>query len=163
MPSVKNAAVSHPRAAPSLASPKPKARASLMSAVGHPQRVRDRLAHRGPVPRLGAEVRDEVGHARVGIEETGDRDARALDAADAFRRGATDLAQLRDDPGRAGVRGGRRDVDEDALDVPSAALLEHDDLDRRAAEVEPEVPAHRTVQPPSTVSTAPVTKGAVAR
>ena len=39
-----------------------------------------------------------------------------------------------------------------------AVALEHDALDRRAAEVEAEVPRHRAVQPPSTVSTAPVTK-----
>ena len=49
------------------------------------------------------------------------------------------------------------------LAVRVAVVLEHDALDRRAAEVEAEVAAHRAVQPPSTVSTAPVTNGAVAR
>ena len=41
-------------------------------------------------------------------------------------------------------------------------LLEHDPLDVGGADVEAEVP-HRTDHPPSTVSTAPVTNGAVAR
>ena len=40
--------------------------------------------------------------------------------------------------------------------------FEDDPLDVRRAEIEPEVP-HRTAQPPSTVSTVPVTNGAVAR
>ena len=40
--------------------------------------------------------------------------------------------------------------------------FEDDPLDVGRAEIEPEVP-HRTAQPPSTVSTVPVTNGAVAR
>jgi hypothetical protein len=54
-----------------------------------------------------------------------------------------------------GSRGLRASLDD-------LAAVEYDELDVRAPEIESELP-QRAVQPPSTVSTAPVTKGAVAR
>ena len=161
MPSVKNAAVSQSRAAPSRDSAKPNARASLISDVGTPSASCTGSRTGTPSHDAAAEVGDEVGDAGLQVEHARDRDARRVDAADLGRERRAELAELRDDRLRRLV--GARLDDLLAQLAPVAVALEHDALDRRAAEVEAEVAAHRAVQPPSTVSTAPVTNGAVAR
>ena len=85
-----------------------------------------------------------------------------VDAAGLGGHGSADLAELRDDPGGRLVRVRVHDRLRQ-LAVRVTVPLQHDRLDRRAAEVEAEVTAHRAVQPPSTVSTAPVTNSADAR
>ena len=118
-----------------------------------------RVAHRHAVPRLRAEVRDEPTHAGVEVEHAGDGHARRVDAAGLGRERAAELAQLLDDRLRRLVRA-RGDL---RRRHPAMLAVEHDSLDGRAAEIEAEVQAHRAIQAPSTVSTAPVTNAAVAR
>ena len=104
----------------------------------HAERLPQRVAHRHTIPRLRAEVRHEAGDAGLQVEDAGDRDARRVDAADLRRERPADLAELRDDPAGRLVRA-RLDDALAHLAVGVAVVLEHDALDRRAAEVEAEV------------------------
>ena len=97
-------------------------------------------------------VRKVVVAAR-GVEEAGHPDA---DGVDRTRLAAGGHEPADDAVGPLGGAGLEPSVGRDL--VP----FEDDPLDVRRAEIEPEVP-HRTAQPPSTVSTVPVTNGAVAR
>jgi hypothetical protein len=89
----------------------------------------------------------------LAVEEPGQRDPDRLDRLGRARERGQPLQNS-----CGAILGSRRL--RAAFDDPLA--VEHDELDVRATEVEPERP-HRVVQPPSTVSTEPVTKVAVAR
>lgn len=119
---------------------------------GGAEPVADRAGDGAAVPVAG-DVDEEGGGAERVVEEAGNADADRIDLPRLPAGGDEPL----DHRFRAGGGAGfdltaRRDL----------AVLEHDPFHVGAAEVEPEVP-HRIAQPPSTVRTAPVTNGAVAR
>lgn len=123
------------------------------------ERLPDRARDRGARP-VAREVGKERGRAGVDVEDTGHANPdrvrrRAVQSAPA------DLRQARDDPVRpfVRVRRGRACGRHSRKAVP----FDKRPLHVRPAEVEPEVERHRAVHPPSTVRTAPVTNGAVAR
>jgi hypothetical protein len=105
-----------------------------------------------PADPVAVEVGQEH-RAAVDVEEPGQRDADR-----GHRPGlAREPRQPVEDCGDAFVGSGRLGVA-----LHDVVAVEDDALDVRSAQVEAE-PSHRAVQPPSTVRTAPVTKGAVAR
>jgi hypothetical protein len=118
-----------------------------------PERLLQRRRDRAADP-VAVQVGQEDASA-VAVEEARQGDADRVDPASRARERGQPLEHRGDT-----FLGSRRL--RTALDDPLA--LEHDELDLRSADVQAKVLArHRAVQPPSTVSTAPVTKGAVAR
>ena len=120
------------------------------------ERVLERRDRRDAAPVAG-EVRQERDRAGLRVEEPRQADARTIDRPGLGERAPADLGEPCDDRRRPLLRMGRR--------VPlrdEAVVLDDGPLHVRPAQVEPERP-HLAVQPPSTVSTAPVTNGAVAR
>ena len=116
------------------------------------ERLTDRAGDRAAVPVAG-DVDEECRGAEGVVEEAGHADPDRVDL--------TSLTPGGDQPPDHRFRAVRGACPVSAV-RHDLAVLEHDPFHVRAAEVEPEVP-HRTDQPPSTVSTAPVTNGAVAR
>ena len=90
----------------------------------------------------------------LGVEEPRQGDADRVDLA----RGTCELDHALEHGLRAAVVRACRCFGE----LRRAVAVEQRELDVRAPEVETE-PPHRAVQPPSTVSTVPVTNGAVTR
>ncbi len=119
---------------------------------GKVERTRERLADRPPGPVAG-EVREEDA-AALGVDEPRERDADRGDRAGVPRKPG-DAVEDRLGPVLRRGRLGRA--------VHDLVAVEDDELHVGAADVEPDPARHRAVQPPSTVSTAPVTNGAVAR
>ena len=123
-----------------------------------PERRADRAGDRAPGP-VAEQVRKQRAGPGRGVEVARQREARRLRLAE--RRG--DGAAERGDPlehGVLAVRGiGRPDVGGEHAE----RRVDDRGLDVGAAEVQPEMHAHRAVHPPSTVSTLPVANGAVAR
>ena len=152
VPTATNTAVSQPRAAPSSDSASAKARASLISAVGASSASARRGTTGTPGQPPGMFVRKVVVAARA--SKRPGTPMPTVSTAPASRPAATSLPITPSGPSAARVSS--RAVGRDLV------VLEDDPLDVRRAEIEPEVP-HRTAQPPSTVSTVPVTNGAVAR
>ena len=101
---------------------------------------------------VAVQVREQFGDA-VLVEEPWERDADRVDGSD----GTAELDESLQDGSRSILGTGRR-----LTPLSHLVVLEHHQLDVRPAEIEAEA-SHRAVQPPSTVSTAPVTNGAVAR
>ena len=144
---------SAPRAAPSRASASANACPSLISATGCSNPASSSVRSGWPDP-IAVEVGEEQRGA-VAVEEPGERDPDRVDRADAADPARPSAPSTAAGPPSLGER--RRLVGGCEL-----AVLEQRELDVRPAEVEAER-SHRAVQPPSTVSTAPVTNGAVAR
>ena len=110
-----------------------------------------------PADRAAAPVAEQIGEEErvpVGVEEPRQGDADRVDLA----RGACEL----DHPLEHGLRAALVRACRCLGEHRRVVAVEQRELDVRAAEVEAEAP-HRAVQPPSTVSTVPVTNGAVAR
>ena len=159
VPTVTNTAVRQPRAAPSCDSPTANARASLTSTAGAPSASPTGPRDRGARP-VAREVGKERGRAGVDVEDTGHADADRVGRY-AVESALADLRKAGDDPVRplVRVRRGRARGRHSRKAVP----FDKRPLHVRPAEVEPDVERHRAVHPPSTVRTAPVTNGAVAR
>jgi hypothetical protein len=145
-----------PRAQPQL---RQRQRADVVDERhGNAQRGADRAGDRAadPVP---AQVRQQHAGAPLGIEVARQRQPGRHGLPERRGRGPAQRRDAREHrvrpvlgAGRAGVGGEHAEpvVDDRGLDV-------------RAAEVEPQMEAHRAVHPPSTVSTVPVTNRAPAR
>ena len=119
---------------------------------GGVERLREPRGQRHLLP-IAGQVREERGDTALCVEEAGHADPDGVDGA-GRRAGGGEPADHRF--GAVGCTRVELAVGHDLV------VLEHDPLDVGGAEIEPEVP-HRTDQPPSTVSTVPVTNGAVAR
>jgi hypothetical protein len=98
--------------------------------------------------------------------QVGEEDAAALTVKEPGKRHADGIhrTSLTGETCDAVENGGDTFLRSGRLGAPlhDPIVVEHDTLDVRSAYIDAE-PSHRTVQPPSTVRTAPVTKGAVAR